>query len=264
MSVVALSFDVLLVTAVSAEFKALKEAAEAFGLGWKKCRGEAVVEYRDLGVLQGDRVAVFKLDAMGSFSARGSAFTCHRALQETSAASIIAVGIAFGVDENRQAIGDILISRAVHLYDEGTVVDDPMDRYRYRYDASSIVRATERWVDRFRSAAEVIPPSDLGSPPPRVHVGRLLAGGARIESAAFRDHLVERVGTDGIPVVGGEMEAAGVSAACAAVGSSWVVVKAISDFADVQSRSRIKETRQMAAESAARFTLQTLMQPQRT
>ncbi len=194
----ALSFDVLLVTAVSAEFKALKEAAKAFGLGWEKRQGE-VAEYRDLGMLQGDRVAAFKLRAMGSFSARGSAFTCQRALLETGATSILAVGIAFGIDENRQAIGDILVSQAVHLYDEGTVVDDPERGYRYRYGPPSIVPASERWVERFRHAAEKTPPRMIGTLSPEVHVGRLLAGGARIESAVFRDHLVERVGEDETP-----------------------------------------------------------------
>ncbi len=248
------SFDLLLVTAVASEFKALQDAAREFGLSWTKQRG-VVAEYRRLGTIQGTRVGALRLGAMGSFSTLGSAFTCYQALRETGATCILGVGIAFGVDPNTQRIGDIILSEALHLYDEGTVVDDAQG-YRYTYDGPAVVPATDRLVDQFRRVdrATLTWPTTT----PQLHVGRFLSGGARIESAAFRDHLVERVAPYGPQVVGGEMEAAGIAAACAAVKSAWVVVKAISDFATKESRAGIKTTRGPAADNAARFTLHAL------
>ncbi len=256
-----LSCDILLVTATSSEFGAFKVAARALGLDWTKRQGMAT-EYRHLGELQGSRVAVFQLKRMGSMSSRGSAFTCYRALQETHASSILGVGTAFGVNERAQKIGDLVVSDSVHLYDEGTVVDDARSGYRYVYDAASKVSATERWVDRFRNADPARMPWPSGRAAPALNVGPLLSGGARIESGAFRDHLIGRVAAYGMPVVGGEMEAVGIAAACAAVSSqAWVIVKAISDFATAASRAQIERTRGPAAENAAWFTLQALMQP---
>ncbi len=248
------SADVLLVTAVSCEFDALKDAARARGLFWKRQRGIAA-DYFDLGEVGGQRVAVIQLKSMGSFSRSGSAFTCYRAMLETGATSVIAVGIAFGIDEEGQRIGDILLPESLHLYDEVDVVDEG-DEYRYVYPARSIAHASEVWVERFRAAWR----TRRSAAPDAVEIysGRLLAGGARIESKRFREHLCERVGTTEVKVIGGEMEAAGVAAACAASGGSWALVKAVSDFATVESRARIHETREVAAASAADFTLATL------
>ena len=249
------SADVLLVTAVSSEFDALKAAAKDRRLPWEKRRGEAA-EYFVLGEVGAQRVAVIRLKSMGSFSRSGSAFTCYRAMLETGATSVIAVGIAFGVDEGTQKIGDILLPKSLHMYDEVDVVDEG-EGYRYVYPERASVPASEVWVERFRKTWH--DRARVGAPMGRLHMGRLLAGGARIESKGFRQHLCDRVGSDGGLVIGGEMEAAGVAAACAASGGSWALVKAVSDFATKESRARIEETREVAAASAADFTLATLL-----
>lgn len=247
--------DVLLITAISSETKALKAAARELGLGWEKRVGQDT-EYRHLGMMQGVQVAALELRSMGSFSETGSAFTCHRAMVESGATTVLAVGIAFGISEDWQRVGDLLIAESLHLYDEGYVVDDATTGYRYTYKPSATVPASRRWVMRFRRSAK-----STGGPH---HVGKLLAGGARIESRAFREHLRERVTDEGAMVVGGEMEAAGIAAACAAAKAEWVVVKAVSDFATKESRERIADTRDTAASRAAKFTLDTLLAPWET
>jgi adenosylhomocysteine nucleosidase len=246
--------DVLLVTAVPCELKAIKSAAKSLDLRWDRQHGE-VTEYRNLGLVGDLRVVAIQLGSMGSFSAAGSAFTCYRAMIETRATSVLAVGIAFGIDESRQQEGDVLVSEVLHLYDEVDVIDEG-DSYRYAYPERAVVRASERWVERFQRSVTTLPA--MATPPREVHVGRLLAGGARIESRAFRAELVARVGDGDPPVVGGEMEAAGIAAACAATNAEWIVVKAVSDFATRESRLRIAEHRDKAASAAALFVLETL------
>lgn len=247
--------DVLLVTAVPCEFGALKRAANARSLSWEKVKGEAA-EYRLLGELGGQRVAAIQLASMGSFSATGSAFTCYGALVETRATSVIAVGIAFGVDEVSQQIGDLLVPDTILLYDDCTVHDDEGGGVSFQYPAKARVAVPDRWLGRFRSAYGARPANPAGDRP--LHVGGFLAGGARIESRRYRDELCRRVARDNVKVIGGEMEAAGIAAACAARSATWAVVKAVSDFATRESRANIAATRDPAATRAVEFTLDTL------
>lgn len=263
----ALEVDVLLVTATSTEFAELQKAATAARLSSTRVRGKASV-YLQLGVLNHDRVAAIKLSEIGSFSKAGSAVTCSRAIAETGATSIVVVGTAFGVDDSTltqdsgpvQRIGDVLVSEALHRYDHGDVKDDlSVLGYRYDYSATATVTASERWVKHLRTAWSKW--QHTNGTEARAHFGVLLAGGARIESQTFRDHLVARVPATASAVIGGEMEAEGVAAVCSADGVDWVVVKGISDFATAASRANIKATRGTAAARAAAFTLFALQQP---
>jgi nucleoside phosphorylase len=247
--------DVLLVTAISCEFAALKTAAHARALMWKKVVGQTA-EYRVLGVVGGQRVAAIQLASMGSFSVTGSAFTCNGALVETSASSVIAVGIAFGVDESQQSVGDLMVPDEVLLYDECTVHDDANESLRFEYAPQARVAVPKRWLPQIRGAYEGLAYQQQWNRP--LWGGRFLAGSARIESRRYRDELCRRVAGDGAVVIGGEMEAAGIAAACAARGATWAVVKAVADFATRESRARIHSTRQMAATRAAQLTLETL------
>lgn len=247
-----LSLDVLLVTAVSSEFDALKAVAKVRGLPWTRRRG-ATVEYFHLGTIGNDRVGVLKLKKMGSFSETGSAFTCFQAQRESRATSLIAVGIAFGVDPSRQKVGDLLISEGLFLYDEGDVVDDTTRGHRYDYSNYPAVVASSRWVGRCRSVSPALGVT--------AHFGRLLAGGARVASQSFRDELVQRAPVGLPPIVGGEMEGAGIAAACAAAAADWIVIKAVSDFATAESHANRAQTRGDAASSAARFAFDVLQVP---
>jgi nucleoside phosphorylase len=92
-----------------------------------------------------------------------------------------------------------------------------------------------------------------------VEVGVVLSGGARVESARFRDELLEQLPPLEPAVIGGEMEAAGAVAASSPEEAGWIVVKGISDFADAASRARIEETRETAARNAARVVLRALL-----
>ncbi|MCZ7682458.1 MAG: hypothetical protein M5U28_28165 [Sandaracinaceae bacterium] len=253
----ALQVDVLLVCATKTEFEQLEAAAVARGLAWEAMQGAAGAYYQ-LGRVGHDRVSVLRLKEMGSHSPDGSAFACHRARAETGATSVIGVGMAFGIDVVRQSIADVLISTSVFLYEDCRVRDDPTTgRLRYDYKKKARVDASERWLDRFRALKNrAWKPSSGASC--EMHFGRLLAGSKLIESAAFRDELVrERVPKADVPVVGGEMEAAGIAAACRPPGE-WIIVKGICDYATEESRERVPQTREPAARAAAECVLDAL------
>jgi hypothetical protein len=119
-------------------------------------------------------------------------------------------------------------------------------------------RASLTWVERFRRIADEF---DRTGETERVIVGTLLSGGARIESARFRDALISNIPAMDPPIVGGEMEAVGAVSAATSDDidePGWIVVKGIADFADAPSRAKIEESRNGAARSAARVVLRTL------
>lgn len=256
----ALRTDVLLVCATQTELEELQAAAASRDLGWEPIIG-SVGPYFNLGRVGGDRVSVIKLKEMGSNRPDGSAFTCHRALAETQATSVIGVGTAFGVDEAVQDTGDVVISTAIFMYEESTVLDiaNAATGVRYKYKPSAKIPASTRWLDRFyemRRGGWRTPSGRDG-----MHLGVLLAGAKRVESLRFRDELVKhRVPPSDDPVVGGEMEAAGIAAACRAP-VEWIVVKGISDFGTKKSRRKISKTRTPAARAAAECVLDALEGP---
>jgi nucleoside phosphorylase len=101
----------------------------------------------------------------------------------------------------------------------------------------------------------------------KIDLGVILSGGARIESAAYRDELVAGLPLMDQPVVGGEMEGMGAMSAALSTelhDPGWLVVKGISDFADAPSRLRIKETRAVAARASAMAVLRVLQLPPRS
>lgn len=252
----ALQVDVLLVCATETEFEQLKAAAGARSLSWDATKG-AVGAYFQLGRVGHDRVSVLRLASMGSYSPDGSAFACYRARAETSATSVIGVGTAFGIDESAQSIADVLVSTSVFLYEDCRVRDDPATGgLRHEYKKEARVDASERWLRRFRDLKNQGWTSSTGAC--ELHFGRVLAGSKLIESAAFRDELVRvRVPKADEPVVGGEMEAAGIAAACRPPGE-WIIVKGICDYATKQSRRRHRKTRIPAARAAAECVLDAL------
>lgn len=287
-----LTVDVLLVTATMTEHRELRDAALAAGLSFETRRGRQRPYYH-LGVLGSDRVASMQVE-MGAFGAKGSAASCIHARAETQATTIILLGTAFGVDPAQQRVGDVLVSESVFLYEDRHVIDHATldagqkcsasvggllkkvgvgqsaaarlltehSRPRYHTNFPSARRAASAaWVRRFRGLAEEFARTGESE---RIIVGTLLSGGTRIESGRFRDELVGTIPKMDPPIVGGEMEAAGVVASAypASIDEpGWIVVKGIADFADASSRADIAARRGPAARSSARAVLCALQSP---
>src|SRR5262249_11117709 len=72
--------------------------------------------YRDLGTVNGTRV-FHALCEMGAGGPGATQQTVDKAIRALNPGAVIAVGIAFGINEKKQAIGDILISKQLRLYD---------------------------------------------------------------------------------------------------------------------------------------------------
>ncbi|HEY6328301.1 MAG TPA: hypothetical protein VI756_03115 [Blastocatellia bacterium] len=107
--------DVLLVTVTDVETKAVLDAARLrTNRDYNPLPGKHKT-YFDLGVIGGSHVFLVRSE-MGSTGIGASLVTITDAIGEVQPASVIMVGIAFGVDPKKQKIGDILVSKQLQPY----------------------------------------------------------------------------------------------------------------------------------------------------
>jgi nucleoside phosphorylase len=180
---------------------------------------------------------------MGSGVVGGMQQTVDKAIRSLEPGFVIAVGVAFGVDDCKHAIGDILVSTRLHNYElqragsEGQIICRGA-----RPDASS------QLVNFFRTFKAM---SWSGAP---VTLGVLLSGEKLVDDLDYRKHL-QSFASDAI---GGEMEGAGLYVAGYDHKVDWIVVKAICDFADGKKKVDKTAKQTLAATNAAKFVVQAL------
>ena len=152
---------------------------------------------------------------------------------------LLAVGIAFGVNEKKQHIGDVLVSTDVLDYEPARVEPDGTFTRRGK------PRETSRELsDRVKNL-------DLqrGGQPgwPTIHMGTIVSGAKLVDNEEYRDTLTALQGD----VIGGEMEGAGILAACAWNDVDMTVVKAICDWGTEKNNPSKEEDQKKAARNAA-------------
>ena len=231
--------DLLLVTATTVETTTVLRVFEGETGQKAKTVATGSKTYRDLGVVNGTRVALVRTEP-GAVVLGGALQTVQKGIEALSPAAVIMVGIAFGVDEGKQAIGDVLVSKQLVAYEPQRVGETVIPR-GVRADCSQLL------LDRCRLAEETWERS-------AVRTGLVLSGEKLVDDLAFRQRLL-----DAEPEAkGGEMEGAGLYAACQDAKVDWILVKAICDWAD-GNKAEDKQARQaLAAENAAAFVLDVL------
>jgi nucleoside phosphorylase len=186
---------------------------------------------------------------MGSGGQGGSILTIQEAIDALHPAAIVMVGIAFGIDQSKYQIGDILVSQQIVGYEPQRVGTGPQNEPTIipRGDRSS---ASPRMLSRFRAAAH------YWQAPPKVEFGLLLSGDKLVDNQDFRNQLLSLEPE----AIGGEMEGVGLYAVAQRKKVDWIVVKAICDWADGNKHQDKRQRQQLAAENAARFTVYVLKQ----
>lgn len=161
--------------------------------------------------------------------------------------AMLLVGIAAGVDRDKQKLGDLVIGRDIYYYDRGKLTPDGKrpEPIMYRADATL-------W-NHLQAVPEWVPPSTLIKPDgtqtgPHIHYGVIASGEKVIADSAVRDEVtaVDR------KIAALEMEGYGFSAAAwQSPGIHALVIKAICDFADADKGD---DWHSYAAAVAAEFT----------
>jgi nucleoside phosphorylase len=181
---------------------------------------------------------------MGSAGPGGTQQTVDKGIRALNPTAVICIGIAFGVNEKRQSIGDILIAKQLRLYDLMRV---GKDRIILRGDKP---HASTRLINFFEGVANT---SWDGA---HATSGVMLTGEKLIDNFDYREQLLQLEPE----AIGGEMEGAGVYVASNDAKIDLIVVKAICDWGDGTKSTNKTSRQKKAARSAAEFILHALKQ----
>jgi nucleoside phosphorylase len=191
----------------------------------------------------GKYVIVHVQSNMGSIARDGTIITVLNALQTFNPKIAIMIGIAFGVDEIKQKIGDVLISESIIPYNNKRVGETTIQRGQ-QSTSSKIL------LDRFKSVKtwQYIISDKLIA---EKIIGPILSGEELIDNITRREELKKEFPT----AKGGEMEGAGLFAACDGK-AEWILIKGICDFADGKKRENKKHNQTIAINSALSLCLE--------
>lgn len=234
--------DLLLVTVNDTETTALRRELERIAGTGRPFFGKHQT-YWDYGPVSGVRVAMVRT-AMGSGGVGGSALTVREAIEERQPTSVVAVGIAFAMEEDHP-VGQLLLSEILSGYEARREGTDDVGR-------SIVIRrgtktaCSPRLLSSFRDARL----SDIGI---SCSDGELLSGEALVDSRDFKAQLKK----DFPEAIGGEMEGAGVQAAADRAGTAWIVAKAVSDYAMNKSTDN-RRRQELAATVSAKAVVHVL------
>lgn len=244
--------DVLLVTVTERETSAvLEQAKNTPRLCFIRKRA-----YTDLGLIGNARVFLTQSE-MNAGGPGGARNTVSEGIQALSPAAVIMVGIACGLKPEQQQIGDILVSDKLTAYEQQRIGTDQ------RGGAPSIrmsgyrVPASPSMLSRFRHGrSHICFATWPRSQAPRVFFGLILSGDKLFDNQAALAHLRAQEPK----AIGLEMEGTGLYDAAANSNVDWLLVKAISDWGDGKKKEGEEQCQKLAAENAARFTLEIIAQ----
>jgi len=148
------------------------------------------------------------------------------------------VGIAFGKDETKQEIGDVLVSERIIPYEPKRLGKDETISRAKEGPASSLL------FDRFKSVTGWDFKQEERAP--EIIYGGILSGEKLVDDPAFKAELFK----DHPEAIGGEMEGAGIYAACDQKVNDWILVKGICDWGENKDNPDKKKHQVLAIESA--------------
>jgi nucleoside phosphorylase len=198
------------------------------------------VTYNLLGN-HGGMSIVHTIAEMGAGGVGAAQQRTRQAIEHWKPAAVVAIGIAFGMDETKQKIGDVLVSTQIQDYELGKLGSDGTLTPRgAKPDASDVLRNRLRQTD----ATHARQSSDW----PKVRFGLVLSGQKLVDNLDYRESLKRQY----VEAIGGEMEATGLYVSAVTAKVDWIVVKAICDWGHDKSRPEKDAWQALAAKNAVR------------
>jgi nucleoside phosphorylase len=187
--------DILLVTATKVETKAV---LEVFGVAGQQTNAKSINGrvYFDLGAINGARAKLTQCE-MGAGGLGSAQQAIAKGIAALSPAAVVMVGIAFGVSEEKQTLGDVLVTEQLRSYELQRVgtQEDGSVKIVLRDDKP---HASSWLLNLFKS-------SELTWEGATLRFGTVLTGAKLVDNLDFREQL-----RDFEPeAIGGEMEGAG-------------------------------------------------------
>ena len=208
---------------------------DTFGQSRRELPKEGVT-YDELEEVGGFRVIHGHSSRQGPLEAQLSAAD---AIDHWNPEVLIAVGIAFGVKEEKHHIGDVLVSKEVLDYESARV--EPDDTFTHRGRTFSTSRELANRVSNLDLRRKQV--RDL----PTIHMGTIVSGAKLVDNKEYRDNLASLRST----VIGGEMEGSGILTACQNHQVDVIVIKAICDWAAHKNNPSKDDDQKKASQNAA-------------
>lgn len=204
---------ILICTAADIEPEMLESRLRALGMAAAP-RFEGSFAYWDFGEYKSCRLFATQSQAGGGGSG-GALLTVDDGIRAIAPHCIVSLGIAFGASSEKQSIGDILIPRQVQDYERVRAGEkevrprgDKMPTHPVLYARCDVAKASWNRC--------------------RIHTGLLLSGEKLVDDPELKKYLWELFPE----AIGGEMEGAGISAACYRRQIPWIAVKGICDWGE--------------------------------
>jgi len=215
----------LIVTTTPVEFSAVIKSASPFP------HKDQILKYQNnsltyyLGVLGKFPVAIIHSAMMGSLNRDASAFSVKESISEWDFKAVFLVGIAFGIDKDKQQIGDILVAKQLSQYETAKVssfntTDTVVITRGYSVPPSASLLNIFNQRNNYTNSST--------HQKYKIHSGEILCGEKVVNNQNFRDQLISRFPS----AIGGEMEGNGVYNACSQKKIDWIVIKSICDWGD--------------------------------
>jgi nucleoside phosphorylase len=236
---------VLLVTATATESKALHQQMQPLPneTGLIEVKKNNATYY--IGKFGNFAVVNVECGTMGTGSSMGSIVTTTNAINDFNPKFVLMVGIAFGINPEKQNIGDVLVSNALIPY-EIQRLGKHEDIWRgTKPEAHNSLRNNFKNIKDWEYT---LPNGEVA----QLDVCDVLTGEKLVDNIDFRNELTKTFPT----ALGGEMEGAGLYAACQDKNIPWILVKAICDFADGEKKNGKKEKQELAITVALDACLQ--------
>lgn len=230
---------ILLVTVTDVETQALLDAVSARCQQKFESKRAEDINYSFLGTIEKHTIFHVRCE-MGSSTIGGSLPTLLRLFSALKPSAAIMLGIAGGLQPTKQKIGEIIVSERLYSYEPQRVGTEEVIHRGDKVPAStSLLRLAREAASAWRGA--------------RVHIGLLASGEKVVDNQRFADDLRGREPE----LLGVEMEGHGLFVAAYTNKVDWIVIKAISDFADGSKNTLRKHAHQKrAAANAAAFVLE--------
>ncbi len=175
-----LQCSLLLFLAVPTEEEALLEVARGRDLIVERIIHPSLGEYHWLDAIGNETVIAVRPTresgrvTMGPIGRLGSAAKSIRFQQATGARAIVQLGMAFGIDPQRQQLADVLVSTSLIPYDNRDVRPAPDGAAGYVVDYSQATREPARkyLLDLFQRE------QNRGGHSFGIHIGSILSGAA--------------------------------------------------------------------------------------
>jgi nucleoside phosphorylase len=182
-------------------------------------------------------------DTMGSIGVTSSIITVREAIRLTKPKATVMIGIAFGIDNEEQKIGDVLVANSIIPYDFKKISPEKSTVRAHAVPTSTLL------INKFKNARGWEHHLDSGKA--SKIIAPVFSGEELINSIVRRNELK----AFNEQAKGGEMEGAGLYAAANGQ-TEWILVKGICDFADGNKDLNKDKNQEIAMFSATSLCLE--------